>query len=208
MPSIAVIATFVAACALLALTPGPNMSLIIANTLAGGLRSGLVTLLGAATGLSVLVTVAALGMTSVMVFMSDWFDVIRWIGAVYLIVLGVRQFMSYWRSRGSTPVPQPVRQSGALYAHGLAVSLSNPKVMLFLGAFLPQFVDPAIEPGPQLAVLAILFVATLLAVDLGYTLAVAKARSAIDMRKLRVLDGVAGGLLVAGGLVLATARRP
>lgn len=208
MPSLTVVATFVAACALLALTPGPNMSLIIANTLAGGLRSGLVTLAGAATGLTVLVSVAALGMTSVMVFMADWFDVVRWIGAIYLIVLGVRQFMSYWRSRGSTPVAPRPRQSGALYAHGLAVSLSNPKVMLFLGAFLPQFVDPASAPGPQLAVLAMLFVATLLVVDLGYTLAVAKARSAIDMQKLRVLDGLAGGLLIAGGLVLATARRP
>ncbi|HRK18784.1 MAG TPA: LysE family translocator [Hyphomicrobiaceae bacterium] len=208
MPSSAAIATFVAACALLALTPGPNMSLIVANTLSGGLRAGLVTLAGALTGLTVLVIIAAFGMTSVMVFMSDWFEVIRWVGALYLIILGVRQFMSYWRSRGSAPVPQKPRQSGTLYLHGLAVALSNPKVLLFLGAFLPQFVDPASAPGPQLATFAILFVATLLVVDLGYTLAVARARAAFDMRKLRVLDGLAGALLVAGGLVLATARRP
>lgn len=208
MPSATVLAAFIGTCVLLALTPGPNMSLIIANTISGGLRAGLLTLAGSGTGLAILVTIAALGMTSVMVLMSEWFGAIQLAGALYLIFLGARQFLGWWRSRGSSALPVPPRLSGALYAHGLAVSLSNPKVLLFLGAFLPQFIDPAAAPGPQLAVLAVLFVATLVVVDLGYTLAVAKARASIDPARLRLLDGVAGGLLVIGGLVLASARRP
>jgi threonine/homoserine/homoserine lactone efflux protein len=202
-----VLAAFAAACVVLAVTPGPNMSLIVANTLAHGARAGFITLAGAATGLSILVAIAAVGMTSVMVLMSEWFDVVRWAGAVYLIWLGARQLLAWWRSRGGLP---PVRRvSGASwYAQGLAVSLSNPKVLLFLGAFLPQFVDPAAAPGPQLAVLSIVFVATLMLVDAGYTCAVARAREAFDPRRLGILDGIAGGLLVVGGLVLATARRP
>jgi homoserine/homoserine lactone efflux protein len=88
------------------------------------------------------------------------------------------------------------------------VSLSNPKVLLFLGAFLPQFLDPARDPVAQLTVLAVLFVAVLAAVDVGCTLAVAKARTTFDAARLRLLDGAAGVLLLLGGLALAMARRP
>jgi threonine/homoserine/homoserine lactone efflux protein len=87
-PEVAI--AFIAACVLLALTPGPNMSLILANTLSHGLRAGLITLAGTTTGLAVLVAAAAVGMGSMMVLMSAWFDVIRWVGALYLIYLGAR----------------------------------------------------------------------------------------------------------------------
>lgn len=166
------------------------------------------TLAGAGTGLAILVTIAALGMTSVMTLMADWFDVVRWIGAIYLMVLGARQFWRFWRIRSGTAVAAPPIKARASYFHGLAVSLSNPKVLLFLGAFLPQFVDPTLPPGPQLLVLAMLFIVTLVIVDLIYTLAVARARSGISVQRLNLLDGAAGVLLMLGGLVLAAARRP
>ena len=154
--SLTVVAAFTVACMLLALTPGPNMGLIIANTLSGGLRAGLLTLLGSGTGLAILVGVAALGMTSVMLFMAEWFDVIRWVGAIYLIVLGARQIIGWWRARGSPFGEQRAVSGRSRFATALAVSLSNPKVLLFLGAFLPQFVDPAGDMVLQLSVLAIL----------------------------------------------------
>jgi threonine/homoserine/homoserine lactone efflux protein len=200
--------TFVAACVLLALTPGPNMALMIANTLSRGLRAGLVTLAGTATGLALLVAAAAIGMTSIMVFMATWFDVVRWAGAVYLVWLGVRQL---WRLRGDSTEPvagTTLPSSGGCYFQGLAVSLSNPKVILFLGAFLPQFVDVGGDPVAQLAVLAVLFVAVLAAVDVVTVLAVAKARTTLAAAHLRLLDGAAGVLLVLGGLALAMVRRP
>ena len=209
------LAAFVAACILLAVTPGPNMALIIAATLSGGLRSGFATLFGCLSGLTILVAITAIGMTSVMLLMAEWFDVVRWVGALYLVFLGARQLWSWWRLRSISatadraPLPPPrLVSSGGRYLQGLAVSLSNPKVLLFLGAFFPQFVSPDAPPGPQLAVLAVLFVVVLAAVDLSYTIAVARARATVDMRKLRVLDAASGFLLVAGGLVLASARRP
>jgi homoserine/homoserine lactone efflux protein len=204
--SMGILAAFVAACIFLAITPGPNMSLIIANTSAHGLRGGLWTLAGSTTGFSILVGIAALGMTSVMVLMADWFDVIRWLGAAYLVYLGARQLYAALYPTGTQTVRLP--RSGALYVNGLVVSLSNPKVLLFLGAFLPQFVDPTQPPGRQLAILAAVFVVTLLAVDLSYTLLLARARRAFTARHTRVLDGVAGGLLLVGGALLATLRRP
>ena len=211
-----VLAAFVATCVLLAVTPGPNMALIIAATLSGGLAGGLATLAGTMTGLIVLVAVAAIGMTSVMLLMAEWFDVIRWAGAVYLVFLGARQLWGWWRTRrAATTIGDAVQlpaaratSLGGRFAQGVAVSLSNPKVLLFLGAFFPQFVNPGAAPGPQLALLAVLFVVVLTAVDVSYTVALARARATIDMRRLRLLGGLSGLLLVAGGLVLATARRP
>ena len=202
-----VILAFVAACLLLALTPGPNMSLIVANTLASGRKAGMMTLAGSGTGLAVLVALAAAGMSSVMVFMADWFDVIRWIGALYLVFLGARQLWGFWRRRATGLAPLAGTR-GSWYAQGLLVSLSNPKVLLFLGAFLPQFVDPGVDPVRQLWVLAVLFVVVLAVVDVGYTLAVAKARATLDAARLGLLDGAAGVLLLAGGLALAMVRRP
>ena len=203
-----VLVTFIAACILLGLTPGPNMSLILANTLSSGLRAGLLTLAGTTTGLALLVGAAAAGMSSVMVFMSEWFDVIRWIGALYLVYLGARQLWLLRRRAvaGAASVRHPSRAN--LYFEGVLVSLSNPKVLLFLGAFLPQFIDPAGDAVFQLSVLAVLFVVVLAAVDVAYTLMVARARATFDAARLRLLDGAAGVLLLLGGLALAMARRP
>lgn len=211
--SATVLATFAATCVLLGITPGPNMALIVSTTLSSGLRPALVTLAGTLLGLSILVAVAAIGMTSVMLLMAEWFDLVRWAGAIYLVFLGARQLRAWWLTRRATAASAPPAAARAMSAHGrflqgLAVSLSNPKVLLFLGAFFPQFVDPAAAPGPQLATLAVLFVVVLAAVDLSYTFAIAKARATIDLRRLRALDLASGLLLVAGGLVLATARRP
>src|SRR5258708_35329352 len=89
--SLEVFIAFVAACLLLACTPGPMMALILANVSSYGLRGGLWTLAGNLVGLSLLVAPAALGLTSLMTFMSGWVDVIRWFGALYLACLGVQQ---------------------------------------------------------------------------------------------------------------------
>jgi homoserine/homoserine lactone efflux protein len=159
MITLPVLLAFIGTTALLALTPGPNMSLIVANTLAGGLTRGLQTLAGALTGNSILVAAAAVGMSSLMVFMSEWFDVIRWVGALYLLLIGARQLYRYLKG-GAADAANSVSARGA-YAQGLIVSLSNPKVLLFLGAFLPQFVDASRDPLPQLRTLAILFIAIL-----------------------------------------------
>jgi homoserine/homoserine lactone efflux protein len=203
-----VLLAFVAACVLLALTPGPNMALMIANTLRHGLRGGLVTLAGTTTGLALLVAAAAAGMTSIMVFMSTWFDVVRWAGAVYLVYLGTRQLWQLRRRGAQIAIEAPPVKRGNWYLQGLLVSLSNPKVILFLGAFLPQFVDISADPVSQLTVLAVLFVVVLAAVDIATTFAVARARATFSAARLRFLDGAAGMLLLLGGLALAAMRRP
>jgi homoserine/homoserine lactone efflux protein len=207
MLSLTVFLSFVAATTVLAITPGPNMSLIIANTLSGGLRSGLLTLAGALTGNTILVAAAAVGMSSLMVFMHEWFDLFRGLGAAYLLFLGARQLWQFAR-RDPSGVTLPIASARSIFAQGLAVSLSNPKVLLFLGAFLPQFVDNTRDPLPQLWTLAVLFVLVLAITDAAYTLFLARARHAFSLGKLQLMNGFAGALLVAGGLMLLAVRRP
>jgi homoserine/homoserine lactone efflux protein len=201
-----ILIAFIAACWLLAWTPGPMMSLILANVSSYGLAAGLWTLAGSLLGLSLLVTATALGMTSLMVFMSEWFDVIRWVGALYLAWLGFQRLRQAWRGNGSVRERPVGRRSWFLQA--FTVSLSNPKVLLFLGAFLPQFVDRSGDVPLQLTVLAVTFVIVVGLADAVYTVALGKMRGLLASGRLKLLDGLSGLLLLLGGLVLATARRP
>ncbi len=197
------VSAFVLACVVLAITPGPSMALFIANSASHGTRAGLLTVLGNGLGLSILVAAAALGMTSVMVFVAAWFDVIRWVGAVYLVWLGVWRLRAVLHPATDT---SPPATAGNVVRRGFVVSLSNPKVLLFLGAFFPQFLNPATAIAPQLALLAVTFVLVIVAVDALMVLALGTAREwFLDRRQL--LDGFSGGVLVAGGIWLALARR-
>jgi threonine/homoserine/homoserine lactone efflux protein len=126
--------------------------------------------------------------------------------------LGGRQLWLL-RRRGSVKAdrgqPAPTATSrGRHYLQGLLVSLSNPKVLLFLAAFLPQFVDADADPVRQLAVLAVLFVAVLATVDVAIALVAARARAGLRAAHLALADASAGVLLLAGGLALAMVRRP
>jgi threonine/homoserine/homoserine lactone efflux protein len=201
-----ILIAFIAACWLLAWTPGPMMSLILANVSSYGLAAGLWTLAGSLLGLSALVTATALGMTSLMAFMSAWFDVIRWVGALYLAWLGFQRLRRVWRGYG--PSAEPLISRRRWFLQALTVSLSNPKVLLFLGAFLPQFVDKSGDVPLQLTVLAVTFVIVVGSADAAYTVAVGKMRGLLAPGRLKLLDGLSGLLLLLGGLVLATARRP
>lgn len=199
---------FAGACVLLAATPGPIMSLILANVAAHGVQAGLWTIAGSLVGLSLLVSAAALGMTSIMVFMSDWFDVIRWIGALYLAWLGFERLKRAWHGSPLEAAAARTPGRGGWFLQAFLVSLSNPKVLLFLGAFLPQFVDPHGDVDLQLALLAVTFVTVIGISDIAYTLALGRMRNLFASTRAHLLDSVSGTLLLIGGLVLATARRP
>ena len=98
-------------------------------------------------------------------------------------------------------------KGGRYIWQGAAVSLSNPKVLLFLGAFFPQFVDNAAPLGPQLALMAVTFVAAIAAVDSCLAMTVGAARGWFNTRRRRAADGISGMLLLGGGLWLAVMRR-
>ena len=204
--SIQLYGAFVLACFVLAITPGPNMSLFIANGASHGVRAALLTVIGSSVGLSILVAAAALGMTASMRFIADWFDILRWVGAAYLVWLGISR-LRVALSTASDAGELPPASRGSWFWQGAAVSLSNPKVLLFLGAFFPQFIDPARPAGPQLALLAVTFVLTIAAVDCAVASAAGSARVWFTSQRRRVAEGISGVLLLGAGFWLAAARR-
>ncbi len=201
------LAAFILASAVLALTPGPAMSLIIANGASFGTRAGLLTVAGNSLGLGLLATGAIVGMSSVMAVMADWFDVIRWVGAAYLIWLGASRLYRLLKTQPDPMAVQETPRKGRWFWQGLAVALSNPKVLLFLGAFFPQFVDPQASVGAQLALLGGTFLVVVVAIDSAYAVLAGSARGWLTARRARVAEGVTAGLLICGGVWLAAARR-
>jgi homoserine/homoserine lactone efflux protein len=205
---------FVLATALLIVFPGPNVTLIVAAGMKDGRRAALLTVAGSNLGLAGQLTLAILGMTSVMIWLADWFEWLRWIGVAYLVWLGLRQWRhSIWRPAPALaePLPElaPARGRGRRsFFRGLVVAVLNPKTLMFHIAFLPQFVDPSATAFGQLLLLGLTFLAIAAVLDSTYALLASRAggllRRAADARWT---DRVTGSLLIGAGIGLALARR-
>src|SRR5690348_2839345 len=137
-------AAYVLAVVVLMVIPGPNVALIVANSIAHGARFGLLTVAATTTAVIVHLTLTVLGASVVLDYLAASFDWLRWLGVAYLIWLGI----SAWRARGEHPgddlskVRAQERSPRLIFARGFLVGLTNPKTLLFYGAFLPQFITP------------------------------------------------------------------
>ncbi len=196
--------TFAAASLLLALMPGPNVAVIVANAVAYGPRYGLLTVAGTSSATIVQLAIVTLGLSTALNVMAEWFEVVRWLGVAYLAYLGIEA----WRTPppNLNAVAQP-KSRVAIYARGMLVSSTNPKTLLFFGAFLPQFVDPKSDPTTQLAALSITYFAIAAAVDCGWALLAGRARPAI-IRLGHWTNRITGGVLLTAAATLALTRRP
>ena len=153
--SLQVYLAFVAACIALALLPGPVVTLIVANGLRHGTRAALINVGGAQTGLAIVIGIVAVGLTSLMATMGYWFDWVRFAGAAYLVWLGLKLIWAPVESVKTDEPPPPPR--GGFFLQGFLVLLSNPKVLVFFGAFIPQFMDMNKDHFPQVALLGATF---------------------------------------------------
>jgi len=197
---------FVVATTILILLPGPAVALIVATSLSHGTRAALVTVAGSSTAIALLLGVTALGMTSLMLVLSQWFAVLRWAGVVYLLYLGIQA----WRSKPPAPAGKAVKATKAktFYLRGFVVNATNPKTLVFYAAFFPQFVDPARPLGLQLPVLCLTFLGIATLLDSGYALLAGRLRRILTSeRGARIRARVTGSLLIGAGLGLALARR-
>lgn len=195
---------FVAAATALILAPGPNVALVVANSLAHGARYGLVTIAGASVATAILLTVVVFGATAMLAILADWFSVLRWIGVAYLVWLG----MQAWRAPPTDLAAQAeARSASGIFWRGFFVSLSNPKTLLFFGAFLPQFVTPGPDARAQLALLATTFLVLAMALDSLWAIFAARFAGALRMNG-RLRNRLTGSALMTAGLGLALARRP
>lgn len=195
---------FVLASTVLILIPGPNVSLIVANSIAYGTRYGLLTVAGTSSAIVFQLGLTAFGLTATLGALAGWFEWIRWIGVTYLIYLGVRQWLA-------TPVdlirarPQP-RSFRVITLRGFMISLTNPKTLLFYGAFFPQFLVPEAPIAPQVAVLSVTFFMIAAGLDCGWALLAGRVRGVLAMRG-RLRNRLSGGFLVGAGIGLALAHR-
>src|SRR6202045_714409 len=202
--SLQVYFAFVAACIALALLPGPVVTLVIANGLRHGTRAALTNILGVQAGLAIVIGIVAVGLTSLMATMGYWFDWVRFAGAAYLVWLGIRLIRFPAEAVKADEPPPPPR--GGFFLQGFVVLLSNPKVLVFFGAFIPQFVDMSRDHVSQVTLLGVTFMLIAAITDALYALLAGRARTFFSARRTRLLSRVSGGFMIGGGIWLALTR--
>lgn len=202
--SIEVYLAFCAATVALMLVPGPNVALIVANAVAHGRRYGLLTVAGTSAAMVPQLALTVLGMTGVLLVMAHAFEWLRWIGVAYLGYLGIRT----WQAPAvdlTRVAPEP-RSARSIFLRGFLVSLSNPKTLLFYGAFFPQFLTPDANLGAQLALLSVTFLALAVTLDSCWALAAGRFRGVLAVRGM-LRNRLTGSCYLAAALGLATVRR-
>jgi threonine/homoserine/homoserine lactone efflux protein len=205
MFSLTALAAFSTACFILAIVPGPTVSAIVAQSLTRGTKAGLAVLLGTQLANLSMIIVVAFGMEAIVAFMGWAFDWVKLIGAAYLIWIGISLLRSTGEKLGSGRVKE--RSFRQLVLQGYLVLWSNPKALVFFGAFLPQFVDPAQSTFWQTVVLGLIFNVIAGLSDAGYAILAGTARNAFTEDRIKTLSRVAGTILVGGGIWLAFAKR-
>jgi homoserine/homoserine lactone efflux protein len=195
---------FALATAILILIPGPNVSLIAANSIAYGTRYGLLTVAGTSSAIVLQLALTALGLTATLTVLADWFEWIRWMGVAYLLYLGIRQWIAAPVDLTRTP-PQP-RSVRAIALRGFLISLTNPKTLLFYGAFFPQFLTADAPVGTQVATLSLTFLVVAAGLDSAWALLAGRLRGVLAIRG-RLRNRLSGGLLIGAGIGLALAHR-
>ncbi len=156
---------FVGSCIMLGLIPGPNIALIVANSIAHGTRYGLVSVAGTSSAMAPQLAITVLGATTLLAFMASAFEWLRWIGVAYLIYLGLKHWFSAAKKMPGVSADRKKKAYGKVYWRGFLVSATNPKTLLFFGAFLPQFVSAQENVTLQMTLLSVTFIVIVTVVD-------------------------------------------
>lgn len=170
MPEATTLVAFAGAAMLLFILPGPAVVYIVTRSLSQGRAAGLVSVAGIHLGSAVHILAAAVGLSALIAASATAFTTIRWLGAAYLVYLGLRTLIGHDESFvASRTEPSSYRR---VFAQGVIVNVLNPKVALFFLAFVPQFIDPSLgSTTVQVAVLGVVFVAAGVVSDGIYALA-------------------------------------
>jgi threonine/homoserine/homoserine lactone efflux protein len=208
MPDPTLWGLFVAASVVLLLTPGPAVLYIVARSVEQGRRAGLVSVLGIHLGTIVHITAAAVGLSALLVSSALAFAIVKYLGAAYLIWIGIRTFMARDPDpQAPAPPKAPLRR---VFRDGFVVNLFNPKTAIFFLAFLPQFVDPARGPLHwQILILGFTFMGLGMMSDGMFALAAGTAGDFLrrNRRFLRFQRWFAGTSFIGLGITAALATR-
>ncbi len=190
--------------AALSLSPGPAVMLVIAHGLTHGARRSLFAALGVLTANAIYFAVSATALGAVLVASKPFFVTVKWLGALYLVYIGVSAILGRASPITASSASTINRSARSIYLSGLTLQLANPKTLIFFVAILPQFVDPTLPVGAQMIWLAVGSIVPELLILGGYGyLASRAAHLATDPAYARITDRVAGVLvLCAAALVL------
>ena len=204
MPPLAELGLFVVAALLLLITPGPAVLYIVTRSVDQGRRAGVVSVLGVHAGTLVHVAAAAAGLSAILMASATAFGVVKYLGAAYLIYLGIRRLLD--RAGGMATTGQPPRPLRRAFLDGFVVNVLNPKTALFFLAFLPQFADVGRgQVGLQVLGLGLVFVGLGLITDGCYALGAGSAAHWLRGRPrfLASERWVSGGMYIGLGVAAA-----
>ncbi len=192
------LASLVIATTALVMIPGPNVALIVANSLQHGFRMGVMTVLGTTAGIALQLGFVVVGMATLVELAAGALTWIRWTGVVYLIWLGIRT----WREPATGL--EKITAAPVMFLRGCMLAAINPKTLLFNAAFLPQFVDGG--SANQFALVGAVFLGVIFLGDLTWALFASSARKLLT-RYSRLRNKITGVFLTTAGIGLALARR-
>jgi threonine/homoserine/homoserine lactone efflux protein len=196
-------AAFLVIMMILVITPGPIVTLVIATGASHGVRAALITVAGTTLGNALLLAMIAFGLSWILKLSAHLFDYLRFLGAAYLVWLGVQA----WRNAGAADAPVP--RGRVHFSRGMAVALTNPKTIAFFTAFLPQFIDPALPTERQLAVMCTVSVLLAGCTDAGWGIAAGLGRAwFLKPARAKLLGRLSSAALIGGGVWLSFTRRP
>jgi homoserine/homoserine lactone efflux protein len=194
---------FLVIAVVLYITPGPIVTLVVTTGARSGIRAALITVTGGVMGNAVLLACIAFGLSWILERSAEVFEVLRWVGAAYLMWLGIQ---AWRRADSADEIAQP---GDHLYAwRGFIVAITNPKTIAFFTAFLPQFVDPALPADRQLLVMCVTSVVLGGLIDAGWAIASGLGRAwFVRPKQKKLLNRISGLVLIGGGIWLSLARR-
>ena len=195
--------SYLTACVVLVIVPGPTVTVIVANSLRYGARAGLLNVAGTQLGLAVMIGIVILGLASLLEAIGWWFEVLRLAGAAYLIWLGIRLLRADGALDAPGNAPEP---RGGFFLQGFVVLMSNPKIIVLFGALFPQFIDPKGDYLGQVLLLGITAMVTAAVFDSIYAITAGRAGAALSRVRVSPLSRISGGFLIGGGIWLALTR--
>ncbi len=196
------IIALVAATIVLILIPGPNVALIVANSLRHGMRIGVVTSLGTTVGIGLQLAVVVAGMAALIELVANALTWIKWIGVAYLVWIGIRT----WNEPAANLSDVKALSDTRAFWRGVLLAVINPKTLLFNAAFLPQFVGNTPDAGGQLLLLAGVFMTVIIIGDALWAVFAATARNWLN-RVGHLHNRISGAFLFSAGVGLALSRR-
>lgn len=198
---------FLVAATVLIIIPGPTNMVVVSSAMKAGFRQSLWTISGAAVSHAFFFSITSLGLATLLIASARFFEWLRWIGAGYLVWLGLR----YWMASHVPREPRSARTAGralSLFLQGFTVNTTNPKALVFYTAFFPPFINLRASVGPQLFLLGMTFVTIFISVAMAHAYGATRARELFRSPSLiRLQNRIAGSLLIGAGVFLALTYR-